>query len=253
MNKQGFTLAEVLVTLGIIGVVAAVTTPTLMGSTNSKQLQAQFNNAHSILSQAVYAVAGQKGPGLRKIYAAYTTPDKEKNEEGGYKNENEFLQLFFKQLKTDGKCRYNVAEIKNYNKSKSGAGVYVDKGSKAPGTRLQNGMCVDVVVNASEINITVDINGVKKPNILGHDIFFFTIDSSDKLSPRSMVRYTQAELDAIAAAHPPEEADAWAGQAGDPCTASSNQAGNGLGCAYYALINKNPDDNSKTFWDNLPK
>ena len=30
MNKRGFTLAEVLITLGIIGVVAAMSIPTLM-------------------------------------------------------------------------------------------------------------------------------------------------------------------------------------------------------------------------------
>ncbi len=30
MNKQGFTLAEVLITLGIIGIVAAMTLPTLI-------------------------------------------------------------------------------------------------------------------------------------------------------------------------------------------------------------------------------
>ena len=42
-------------------------------------------------------------------------------------------------------------------------------------------------------------------------------------------------------------------QSGDPCSAKSGQRGNGLGCAYYALINKNPDDSSKTYWDNLPK
>ena len=59
MNKQGFTLAEVLLTMSIVGIVAAVTMPALTVSTNSKQLQAQFNNAHSILSQAVYTVAGQ--------------------------------------------------------------------------------------------------------------------------------------------------------------------------------------------------
>lgn len=34
MNK-GFTLAEVLITLGIIGVVAAITIPTLIANTNS--------------------------------------------------------------------------------------------------------------------------------------------------------------------------------------------------------------------------
>lgn len=34
--KKGFTLAEVLITLGIIGVVAAMTIPVLMNSTNDQ-------------------------------------------------------------------------------------------------------------------------------------------------------------------------------------------------------------------------
>lgn len=38
MRKNGFTLAEVLITLGIIGVVAALTIPTLISSYRSKQL-----------------------------------------------------------------------------------------------------------------------------------------------------------------------------------------------------------------------
>ena len=38
MKKFGFTLAEVLITLGIIGVVAAVTMPTLVASTKYKQI-----------------------------------------------------------------------------------------------------------------------------------------------------------------------------------------------------------------------
>src|SRR5574344_1287216 len=37
-QKKGFTLAEVLITLGVIGVVAAITIPTLMNNTNDKEL-----------------------------------------------------------------------------------------------------------------------------------------------------------------------------------------------------------------------
>ena len=37
-NKFAFTLAEVLVTLGIIGVVAAITMPTLVANNREKQL-----------------------------------------------------------------------------------------------------------------------------------------------------------------------------------------------------------------------
>lgn len=52
-NKSAFTLAEVLITLGIIGVVAAMTMPTLMNSTQGAQYKAAYKKGLSALSQAV--------------------------------------------------------------------------------------------------------------------------------------------------------------------------------------------------------
>ncbi len=51
-KKCAFTLAEVLITLGIIGVVAALTIPTLMQKTNDKDIVAQLSKDYSVLSQA---------------------------------------------------------------------------------------------------------------------------------------------------------------------------------------------------------
>ena len=53
MRKHfGFTLAEVLITLGIIGVVAAMTIPTLISNTNSQKFRSQFKKTISTLNQA---------------------------------------------------------------------------------------------------------------------------------------------------------------------------------------------------------
>ena len=53
MTKRfGFTLAEVLITLGIIGVVCAMTIPTLIANTNSAKFRAQFKKTLSTLNQA---------------------------------------------------------------------------------------------------------------------------------------------------------------------------------------------------------
>ena len=52
-KRNAFTLAEVLITLGIIGVVAAMTMPTLMNSTNGAQYKTAYKKALSVLSQAV--------------------------------------------------------------------------------------------------------------------------------------------------------------------------------------------------------
>ena len=53
MRMSGFTLAEVLITLGIIGVVAAMTMPTLMNSTQGAQYKAAYKKALSAISQGV--------------------------------------------------------------------------------------------------------------------------------------------------------------------------------------------------------
>lgn len=52
-KKLGFTLAEVLITLGIIGVVAAMTIPTLMTQTNGAEFRSGFKKALSSLNQAI--------------------------------------------------------------------------------------------------------------------------------------------------------------------------------------------------------
>ena len=50
-KEAGFTLAEVLITLGIIGIVAALTFPSIIGYYQKKVLQEQFKVAYSMFSQ----------------------------------------------------------------------------------------------------------------------------------------------------------------------------------------------------------
>ena len=51
--KSGFTLAEVLTTLMVIGVVAAMTIPTLLNSTQDQQARVAAKKAASVLSQGI--------------------------------------------------------------------------------------------------------------------------------------------------------------------------------------------------------
>ena len=51
-SKAGFTLAEVLITLGIIGVVAAMTIPTLLTHLDNKAAATKLKKAYSVLSQS---------------------------------------------------------------------------------------------------------------------------------------------------------------------------------------------------------
>ena len=51
--KNAFTLAEVLITLVIIGVVAAITVPSLMSNTNKKENIVRLKKAVSVINQAL--------------------------------------------------------------------------------------------------------------------------------------------------------------------------------------------------------
>ena len=53
LPKSAFTLAEVLITLGIIGVVAALTIPSLISNYQDKQFKTAYKKAYSDISQVV--------------------------------------------------------------------------------------------------------------------------------------------------------------------------------------------------------
>ena len=58
-KRFGFTLAEVLITLGIIGVVAAMTIPTLISNTNSAKFKSQYKKTLSTMNQAALMATAQ--------------------------------------------------------------------------------------------------------------------------------------------------------------------------------------------------
>ncbi|MBO7672620.1 type II secretion system protein [bacterium] len=52
-QKRAFTMAEILLSLSIIGIVAAITIPSLTGKTSSKQFAATYKKAYSTIAQAL--------------------------------------------------------------------------------------------------------------------------------------------------------------------------------------------------------
>ena len=53
MKKVGFTLAETLITLGVIGVVAAITIPVLSAKIEEKRTINKLNDTYAILSHRI--------------------------------------------------------------------------------------------------------------------------------------------------------------------------------------------------------
>lgn len=63
-QKAGFTLAEVLITLGIIGVVAAMTIPTLIAEHQKKVTVSRLKKDYAIITQAVRLAENEYGTGF---------------------------------------------------------------------------------------------------------------------------------------------------------------------------------------------
>lgn len=61
MNKKAFTLAEVLITLGIIGVVAALTMPMLIGHFEKTTTATKLKKFYSVMAQATDKAMSENG------------------------------------------------------------------------------------------------------------------------------------------------------------------------------------------------
>lgn len=75
MKKSlGFTLAEVLITLIIIGVIAAMTIPTLLSNTKGKELEVGLKKAVSSINQAITLNYALDGRTVENYVTATNTP-----------------------------------------------------------------------------------------------------------------------------------------------------------------------------------
>ncbi len=173
--KFAFTLAEVLLTLVIIGVVAAITLPTIIENTKEQEIRSLLKKNHSIIAQA-----------LQFYYIDYGIIPK-----GGDFEARTFKEVFkthFNILKDHGWSDYynssnHYNEYKNYNGTNTLYHYLFDDGQFV----LNDGSFIMIENPQSTTNrvfITVDVNGYgKKPNRLGKDLFMFQISNEGKLIP----------------------------------------------------------------------
>ena len=245
--KVAFTLAEVLITLGIIGVVASLTLPSVIHQYRKKALETQFKTAYSFINQAL--VMTKQDLGSNSLFDDYTVYDSKQ----GYVYVNEFKKAFYKRLRVVGNATLEPSDYSTYSdKNIKAVGDGVSFTISAPEKVLENGMTVRASVGGGiagkYISVQVDINGNKGPNRRGHDLFSFTIkDSSDKLTGTKKTRdYTDEELGDLSSG-------GINNLLGSPCSRYSKQSANGVGCNWYAINDICPDDETKGYWECLPR
>ena len=176
--KKGFTLAEVLITLGIIGVVAALTLPSLVVKYKEKQYVTALKKAVSILDNAyrlaIFENGGDNDVGYKP--AEYDTlPSEEGNvvyDKNGNYNSDVLFQILSKHLniikdcgrKGDTGCFPEVITSPFNEKTWK---LLQMQGNSRRFFVLSDGMSVGITPDFAYI----DVNGLKRPNTLGIDVF----------------------------------------------------------------------------------
>ena len=187
--KNGFTLAEVLITLVIIGVIAAATIPTLINNTKKQEYVAGLKKANSTLSQALYKIGQNNGYPV----GDYT-----------FLKDKDFVDELAKVTSVIKKCDYyncfpdytgykrlNGSTYADLSQDKSAISAdgqilgYIELASgrwSVSSNSSAFGISEEDAENAIG-RVSIDVNGNKPPNVTGRDVFFFVLVNGKGIIP----------------------------------------------------------------------
>lgn len=181
--KKGFTLAEVLITLAIVGIVAALTIPTLIAKYQESQYRTIYKKVYSTLNQALKYASEDDEIDLG-INASWL--------DGGAYMGNSNIGEIFKYI-----SRYYNAKTTCFDNNSDKCWACEDGESACTGTcdfysgapdwlgcRKSSYAFIDAngvayyLYKNTEFPILIDVNGKRKPNQLGRDRFVFKFGNS---------------------------------------------------------------------------
>ncbi|MDD3435563.1 MAG: hypothetical protein PHC64_00265 [Candidatus Gastranaerophilales bacterium] len=179
-----FTLAEILITLGIIGIVAQMTIPALIQDSQKKATAVSLKKAYSEMSQAVKLSEIDNGPAKEWSWGTYNTTYTQTD------SFNQYWKPYFKVIKfcphwrdcgyTEN-CGSGCFLYKTLLPAGGQCGLSVQSNESRNLFALSNGSIVFLVSYSlgagpqTQEFIFVDLNGAKKPNTIGKDVFVFQI------------------------------------------------------------------------------
>ena len=146
-RKSGFTLAEVLITLGIIGVVAAMTIPSLMNQTGQAEFKTGMKKALSVLNQAITMNVALDGNDFSSLTTTVT------NVQGA-----SLYNMFVTRMNIVATGTTNAPA--NMNAAANYALFFND------GMVISFPQAASTCDGTNKCTLIVDVNGVKKPNQL---------------------------------------------------------------------------------------
>lgn len=166
-DKRAFTLAEVLITIGIIGVIASITIPILIQNAQTMQLKTAAKHAYAVASQAVQQMKNDNGGDLSTYINTQAS----------------FKPIFTTYLKVAQDCGKNSC-VSDYNHYNDLSGLVAEPYQQGQFITT-DGMFWSVknwLSQSPYIQIMVDVNGyTKDPNVFGVDTFEFELINNNLL------------------------------------------------------------------------
>ena len=215
MKKSGFTLAEVLITLGIIGVVAALTAPALVANgrneANAAKLSVAVSNFENALQNMMIrenvelvsqTKAWTEGLNNRATFAGYLgqylhiNGFKDLNGPAGvntyygdsipcYMTANGSRDEHHPSAQHMGATPNNQRGLNHIIETKSGATIFIVISGHANVTQEQKQRIIEqggALFNEAAV-VTIDVNGKSAPNTMGRDMFMFYLGDNGILYP----------------------------------------------------------------------
>lgn len=161
--KFGFTLSEILITLGIIGVVSALTLPTLMKNHQRQVYVTQLHKVYNELAQAAEQLKTDSN-------VTRLGESRLRRQGSGY-----LLNHYFKTTKTcnnDNLTDCFGNDYQNMNGDDVSISNFVPANSACAIIASGASICVS---GTSYLEVVTDINGKQGPNIVGRDLFSLII------------------------------------------------------------------------------
>ena len=190
--KKAFTLSEVLITLGIIGMVAIMTIPSFVKNYKKKVYASKISKAYS---QILYATGAIMAEEHTKRFSLTTGGGSVCDDSGTCKVHSDyFLDTYFKMIKKD--CKNTCIASKYITPEGTDAGTISDNFTYCSQTANGAAIChyvknlgsvtstnsYEEETQNNETFIAIDTNGAEEPNITGYDLFFAKIEDNGQLS-----------------------------------------------------------------------
>ncbi len=174
---EGFTLAEVLITLGIIGVVAAMTMPTLIKNYQKKQTATQMRKTYAVLENALTMARAEHGE--LKEWEGPKGYIKDGNYDGIEAFAKKYILPYIKYTKTCKGCEDYEITLLNGNSllaqdnpalaGKAPYQIFMPDGTILSLYTRQQERSDDPTI-MWKVKVAFDINGKKKPNVISKDV-----------------------------------------------------------------------------------